>query len=60
MFEEWITEKNIAVSLMIFGVPKKQNNRPNVDAYEFMNWVTSKMEDDINFYNEQLEEINPE
>lgn len=60
MFEEWITEKNTTISLMIFGVPKKQNNRPNVDAYEFMNWVTSKIEDDINFYNEQLEEIDPE
>ena len=60
MFEEWIKEKDSTVSLMIFGVPKKQKNRLNVDAYEFMNWVTSKIEDDINFYNEQLEEIDPE
>lgn len=60
MFEEWIKRKDSAISLMILGVPKKQKNRLNVDAYEFMNWVTSKIEDDINFYNEQLEEIDPE
>lgn len=56
MFEEWITEKDRGVSLMILGVPKKQKNHPDVDAYEFMGWITPKVEDDINFYNEQLEE----